>query len=198
MFFPQPAEYMLYFDVYFGTECLLNSIAGVVLFSGMQKVILGQHCPTQPTHRKLHPHGNWACFRSKRSRCITLLGSQDIAVCTIAGLLGKKKNVCLKHSTSRSLCFLPSRARRHCISLSSLHNIGYFSLELKPRTSELSKWRHTRTLLETLWEPIKLPITYDVSRAPCKSTNAKRETVSFTRFRQLLAWWRHQPSRCLF
>ncbi|XP_064487847.1 uncharacterized protein LOC135400036 isoform X1 [Ornithodoros turicata] len=30
-------EYMLYFDIYFGIECFLNSCSGVVLFSGMQK-----------------------------------------------------------------------------------------------------------------------------------------------------------------
>ncbi|XP_077508659.1 uncharacterized protein LOC144120064 [Amblyomma americanum] len=30
-------EYMLYFDIYFGTECFLNSCTGVILFSGMQK-----------------------------------------------------------------------------------------------------------------------------------------------------------------
>ncbi|XP_065301034.1 uncharacterized protein [Dermacentor albipictus] len=28
---------MLYFDIYFGTECFLNSCTGVILFSGMQK-----------------------------------------------------------------------------------------------------------------------------------------------------------------
>nr|XP_050042823.2 uncharacterized protein LOC126540064 [Dermacentor andersoni] len=31
------ADYMLYFDIYFGTECFLNSCTGVILFSGMQK-----------------------------------------------------------------------------------------------------------------------------------------------------------------
>ncbi|KAL1477810.1 hypothetical protein MTO96_035460 [Rhipicephalus appendiculatus] len=30
-------NYMLYFDIYFGTECFLNSCTGVILFSGMQK-----------------------------------------------------------------------------------------------------------------------------------------------------------------
>ncbi|XP_065301002.1 uncharacterized protein [Dermacentor albipictus] len=30
-------SYMLYFDIYFGTECFLNSCTGVILFSGMQK-----------------------------------------------------------------------------------------------------------------------------------------------------------------
>ncbi|XP_075722406.1 uncharacterized protein LOC142765391 [Rhipicephalus microplus] len=30
-------NYMLYFDIFFGTECFLNSCTGVILFSGMQK-----------------------------------------------------------------------------------------------------------------------------------------------------------------